>query len=497
MISFCKKWFTLFEMMIVIALIGLFVTTVSYMNQDARIDQTRAERLANTVYDQIRSARNNMIIGKWVLSGATTSFIIADERVVMISATGVTTSYAYNSSYTGTETRFPAPFFDSDPRYVISDIAISSGSLDTPDMTGVTIATITYRASWDIIIAASKGWVMIPSSSIRSLRIQTGYGNFSRYVTVDWVSGITEVLRLVDSGSTSGIPPPTPTTQSCALPWGGFISHGNTVGVYLSSSVPFGSTCTSESRLCTNWSPWGSYIESSCTVAAGTSCNVAPWWVISHGSSVTAYLTTSVVSPATCTSQSRACTNWFLWGTYANQACSVVATVNGSCSGTANTCIVWSPSGYSAGSCGWAQTWSCIGSGGWSTASCSIANAACPTCSNWSTNYPACDACPMSQAINWLTWQCDNYPTCNYGGGYFSCNIWYWVADPSSPILTVYPGSPGIPALAPANWASTRTLITYFCRKWWFTDQWCTASSTLTCNSNGAVINSLPECPYP
>ena len=65
----------------------------------------------------------------------------------MISATGVTTSYAYNSSYTGTETRFPAPFFDSDPRYVISDIAISSGSLDTPDMTGVTIATITYRAS--------------------------------------------------------------------------------------------------------------------------------------------------------------------------------------------------------------------------------------------------------------------------------------------------------------------------------------------------------------
>ena len=51
-------------MMIVIALIGLFVTTVSYMNQDARIDQTRAERLANTVYDQIRSARNNMIIGK-------------------------------------------------------------------------------------------------------------------------------------------------------------------------------------------------------------------------------------------------------------------------------------------------------------------------------------------------------------------------------------------------------------------------------------------------
>ncbi|MBC7498411.1 prepilin-type N-terminal cleavage/methylation domain-containing protein, partial [Candidatus Gracilibacteria bacterium] len=51
--------FTLFEMMIVIAILGVFFVAVSYMNRDVRIDQTRAERLANIVYDQIRSARNN------------------------------------------------------------------------------------------------------------------------------------------------------------------------------------------------------------------------------------------------------------------------------------------------------------------------------------------------------------------------------------------------------------------------------------------------------
>jgi hypothetical protein len=37
-----------------------------------------------------------------------------------------------------------------------------------------------------------------------------------------------------------------------------------------------------------------------------------------------------------------------------------------------------SPSGYNAGSCGGNTTWSCAGTGGGSTASCSIANAACP-----------------------------------------------------------------------------------------------------------------------
>lgn len=120
------------------------------MNRDVRIDQTRAERLANTVYDQIRIARNNMIIGKGVSSGGTSSLIIADERTITLSATGITTSYAYGSSYTGVESRLSAPFFDNDPKYAISDISVSSGSIIpgvsvTLDMTGITMATIVYR----------------------------------------------------------------------------------------------------------------------------------------------------------------------------------------------------------------------------------------------------------------------------------------------------------------------------------------------------------------
>jgi IS1 family transposase len=50
--------------MIVITIIGIFFTMTSYMTQDVRIYQNKAERLANSIYDTIRVARNNMIIGR-------------------------------------------------------------------------------------------------------------------------------------------------------------------------------------------------------------------------------------------------------------------------------------------------------------------------------------------------------------------------------------------------------------------------------------------------
>jgi prepilin-type N-terminal cleavage/methylation domain-containing protein len=59
-----KKGLTLFELMIVITIIGIFFTMTSYMTQDVRIYQNKAERLANSIYDAIRVARNNMIIGR-------------------------------------------------------------------------------------------------------------------------------------------------------------------------------------------------------------------------------------------------------------------------------------------------------------------------------------------------------------------------------------------------------------------------------------------------
>ncbi len=51
--------------------------------------------------------------------------------------------------------------------------------------------------------------------------------------------------------------------------------------------------------------------------------------------------------------------------------------VNGVCGASANSCNAGNPTGYSAGSCNGYQTWSCAGTGGGSTASCSIYNGEC------------------------------------------------------------------------------------------------------------------------
>ena len=309
------------------------------MNRDVRIDQTRAERLANIVYDQIRTARNNMIIGRWVSSGST--LVLTTERTISLSATGVTTSYTYGSAYTGVESRLSVPFFDNDPKYAISDISVSSGSIipgvsATLDMTGITLATIVYRAKWDIIIAAWKAWVAI-STPIRTLRIQTGYGNFSRYVTVDRVTGITEILVLAQTGSTSGNS--MTTGLSCDL-GGTPVAHGSSITAYLSSSVPYNLTCSSESRLCTNGVLSGNYSNLGCSVTPGLSCTLPWWWSISHGASTPAYSSSTVTSPTTCASvsQSRLCTNGSLGGSYTNQSC-----ISTSCtiwSGIIGTCTI-------------------------------------------------------------------------------------------------------------------------------------------------------------
>lgn len=123
-----KKGFTLAELMIVVALIGIFFTATSYLNRDVRVYQSRAERLTNYIYDTVRSARNNMLIGRGVMSGGIER-VITTERKITITATGITTSYVYPTG-TGNETELPHPFFDSDPLYIITDIAASTGGMN-------------------------------------------------------------------------------------------------------------------------------------------------------------------------------------------------------------------------------------------------------------------------------------------------------------------------------------------------------------------------------
>ena len=69
---------------------------------------------------------------------------------------------------------------------------------------------------------------------------------------------------------------------------GSVVANGASVTAYQSPSVPYGSSCASQQRTCTNGSLSGSYSYATCSVAPGANCNLNGT-VVPHGSSIAAY----------------------------------------------------------------------------------------------------------------------------------------------------------------------------------------------------------------
>lgn len=103
-------------------------------------------------------------------------------------------------------------------------------------------------------------------------------------------------------------------------------AHGQTATFFASSTVPFGSVCSSEQRTCTNGVMSGTAPFGSCSVNAPASCLINGQ-TIAHGQSLTAYSATSVPHGQTCSaaSQTRTCNNGALSGTASHMytACTV------------------------------------------------------------------------------------------------------------------------------------------------------------------------------
>ena len=108
----------------------------------------------------------------------------------------------------------------------------------------------------------------------------------------------------------------------------------------------------------------------------------------------------------------------------AGDAQAVCSVANGACGGSAATCSAGSVTGDNGQtSCGTTRSWGCMGTGGGTTASCSVANAAC--CSpNWQVSgYGSCNAsCGNygSQSVTMTDYACGggSYQTSQscYGG---------------------------------------------------------------------------------
>lgn len=161
--------------------------------------------------------------------------------------------------------------------------------------------------------------------SILDSETVTAYQN----ATEPFGGSCTSETRSCSNGALSGtyanqncsVSPPA----DCTPPWGGTVTHGNDVTAYQNATEPFGGSCTSETRTCNNGALSGSYSNQNCSVSPPADC-FAPWGgTVNHGSNVTAYQTASVPFGNTCASQTRSCNNGTLSGSYTNQNCTVDA----------------------------------------------------------------------------------------------------------------------------------------------------------------------------
>ena len=122
------------------------------------------------------------------------------------------------------------------------------------------------------------------------------------------------------------------------------IPSGASTFAYQNSSVPNGQLCVQETRTCTNGTLSGSYNFSACSVGAPASC-LFNGQTLPSGSSVQAYQNASVPSGSTCNAETRTCTDGVLSGSYTNATCTVdlpvACTFNGQTVASGSTVVAY------------------------------------------------------------------------------------------------------------------------------------------------------------
>jgi len=116
--------------------------------------------------------------------------------------------------------------------------------------------------------------------------------------------------------SCTGSPPPS---GSCTFD-AQTVLNGASVTAYQASTVPYGMTCTSQSRTCTSGVLSGTYTFATCTAAPAANCTFNGQ-TITSGSSVTAFKTVTLNNKGICESQTRTCTNGSMSGSYKYSSC--------------------------------------------------------------------------------------------------------------------------------------------------------------------------------
>lgn len=121
-------------------------------------------------------------------------------------------------------------------------------------------------AGFNVMMMKQRPCIGTPWGTLKHAQTVTAYSNGTPAGTCASVAE----TRVCRNGVLSGAFTVASCNEGCGLPWGGYLSHGQSVTVYQLASVPCEMACTDaqETRTCTSGTLSGSFTNNSCSIGA-------------------------------------------------------------------------------------------------------------------------------------------------------------------------------------------------------------------------------------
>ena len=179
-----SHWFTLIELVAVMALIGILILWASNINFNPQIDKQNAEMFTNNVFTNIETIRNNSLLGKWIWSWAVLTHPEKWTVHINSNATGSIHATYTNGSVFPVET-FYVNFINQFSK--ISDLSCES-------IDGVNTSTgnsIQIDFTGNTLSFTGNTWC---NSDKKILKIKTQYKNFNKTIKINSITWLIEKL---------------------------------------------------------------------------------------------------------------------------------------------------------------------------------------------------------------------------------------------------------------------------------------------------------------
>lgn len=177
-------WYTLTELIVIIAIIWILAVWASRINFNPQIDKQNSELFTNNIFTSIESVRNNSLLWKWIWS-----WTILEHPEKWIINISTTDNWSINSKYLNNWVEKNLDDFSVD--FVNNFSKIKELTCKNLDWTNSSISTnIDLEFSWNEL---SLSWCNSPEQ--RVLEITTKYKNFENIININSTTWLIQKIK--------------------------------------------------------------------------------------------------------------------------------------------------------------------------------------------------------------------------------------------------------------------------------------------------------------